>query len=105
MNHIAMVARWKPAHIGHAAVLKGLVQSAAHCWIGIGSSNRYDASNPFTPEETADMIRLVLSDAENYTIFELPDLNDGPRWRDHLSDLLGPLDCFVTANPYVKSLM
>lgn len=105
MQRLAMVARWKPVHIGHAAVLRGLVAAADHCAIGIGSSNRYDADNPFTPSETADMIRLVLPDATRCSIFEMPDFNDGPRWRAHLADLLGDLDCFVTANRYVASLM
>lgn len=105
MERIAMVARWKPVHVGHAAVLQGLVDSGAHCWIGIGSSNRYDASNPFTAAESAAMIRTVLGDAPNYTVFEMPDFGDGPRWRDHLCAMLGPLDAFVTANPYVATLM
>lgn len=105
MRRLAMIARWKPVHIGHAAVLRGLARHAAHCWIGIGSSNRYDCANPFTPAETREMIRLVVPGADNLTIFEIPDFNDGPRWRDHLVRLLGPLDAFVTANPYVRDLM
>lgn len=99
---IAMVARWKPVHRGHAAVLRGLVASAEEVHIGIGSANRLDADNPFTAEETAAMIRLVTPRVQ---LFEMPDYNDGPRWRAHLADLLGNLDAFVTANPYVASLM
>ncbi|HSJ56224.1 MAG TPA: hypothetical protein VLC95_03535, partial [Anaerolineae bacterium] len=38
-------------------------------------------------------------------LLPVADLDDGPRWRLMVLDLLGPLDLFVTANPYVASLM
>lgn len=52
-----------------------------------------------------DMIRLVLADRVNYTLLAVPDLDDGPRWRAMIVDLFGPLDVFVTDNPYVASLL
>lgn len=100
-----MVARWRPVHRGHAAVLRALCASAREVVIGIGSSNRYDERNPFTAAEAAAMIRLVLGDREGYTLIEVPDLDDGPRWRDLVVRLFGSLDVFVTANPYVAHLM
>ncbi len=100
-----MVARWRPVHRGHAVVLRALCDSAREVVIGIGSSNRYDDRNPFTAAEAAAMIRLVLNDRESYTLVEVPDLDDGPRWRDLVAGLFGPLDVFVTANPYVAHLM
>lgn len=100
-----MVARWRPVHRGHALVLRALCDRAAHALIGIGSSNRYNLRNPFTLEETNDMIRLALDGRENYTLIPVPDLDDGPRWRLMILDLFGPLDLFVTANPYVASLL
>jgi len=51
------------------------------------------------------MIRLALLGRENYTLIPVPDLDDGPRWRLMIRDLFGPLDLFVTANPYVASLL
>jgi nicotinamide-nucleotide adenylyltransferase len=102
---LGMIARWKPVHLGHAAVLEALVERAEKLWIGIGSSNRYDLQNPFTAAESAAMIRRVLGEKEGYTIVEVPDLGHGPRWRAMVADLLGPLDLFVTANPYVRDLM
>ena len=51
------------------------------------------------------MIRLALPGRENYTLIPVPDLDDGPRWRLMIRDLFGPLDLFVTANPYVASLL
>lgn len=102
---IGMIARWRPVHLGHAAILRALCDRASQAQIGIGSSNRYNVRNPFTLEETTDMIRLVLAGRQNYRLIPVPDLDDGPRWRLMVLDLLGPLDRFVTANPYVASLM
>lgn len=105
VGRLAMIARWKPVHVGHAAVLEALVARADRVVIGIGSSNRYNARNPFTVEETQAMIRAVLRDAPGYEVIAVPDLDDGPRWRAMVVDRLGPLDLFVTANAYVKSLL
>lgn len=100
-----MVARWRPVHLGHVPVLRALCDRSAHALIGIGSANRYDQRNPFTVDETTDMIRLALRHRENYTLIPVPDLDDGPRWRRMAIDLFGPLDLFVTDNPYVRSLL
>jgi nicotinamide-nucleotide adenylyltransferase len=102
---VAMIARWKPVHRGHAAVLTGLAAASERAVIGIGSSNRYDLRNPFTAEETADMIRAVVGGAANVTLVAVPDLDDGPRWRAMVVEMLGPLDAFFTANAYVRSLL
>jgi nicotinamide-nucleotide adenylyltransferase len=100
-----MIARWKPVHRGHAAVLHALRTRAQHLVIGIGSANRLNARNPFTAAETRDMLLRVLGDPTAVTLLEVPDLDDGPRWRAMVLDRLGPLDAFVTANPYVAHLL
>jgi nicotinamide-nucleotide adenylyltransferase len=105
LDRIGMVARWQPVHRGHVPVLRALCDRASQAIVGIGSSNRYNLRNPFTLEETSDMIRLVLAGRGNYTLIPVPDLDDGPRWRVMVMDLFGPLDLFVTANPYVSSLL
>lgn len=105
LARIGMVARWRPVHNGQAAVLRALCSSAREVLIGIGSSNRYNARNPFTLSETEDMLRLVLDGRENTHLIPVPDLDDGPRWRLMLLDLFGPLDLFVTDNPYVAKLL
>ncbi len=104
-QRIGMVARWRPVHLGHTPILRALCQRADCALIGIGSSNRYNARNPFTLEETTAMLRLALAGYENYILVPVPDLDDGPRWRLMILDLFGPLDAFVTANPYVAHLM
>lgn len=105
IHSIGMIARWKPVHIGQAAVLHALCDLSDHASIGIGSSNRYNARNPFTLEETETMLKLTLDGRENFSILPVPDLDDGPRWRLMVLDLFGKLDLFVTDNPYVASLM
>lgn len=102
---IAMIARWKPVHLGHAAVLHALLDRADAVVVGVGSANRYDLDNPFTADETARMIDATLDGREGYSIVRVDDLGDGPRWADMVSRLLGPLDYYVTANGYVRSLL
>ena len=104
-GRLGMVARWRPVHLGQSPVLRALCDRADHALIGIGSSNRYNLRNPFSLEETSDMIRLVLAERENYALIPVPDLDDGPRWREMILDLFGPLDLFVTDNLYVASLL
>jgi len=86
-------------------VLHALCDNADRAIIGIGSANRHTVRNPFSLSETTDMIHLVLDGQENYTLFPIPDLDDGPRWRAMVVEMFGPLDLFVTANPYVWSLL
>jgi nicotinamide-nucleotide adenylyltransferase len=105
VGRIGMVARWRPVHLGQAPVLRALCEHGERALIGIGSSNTYDARNPFTFEETCTMIRLVLAGRSNYELLPVPDLHDGPRWRELVVALFGPLDVFVTDNAYVRSLL
>jgi nicotinamide-nucleotide adenylyltransferase len=104
-DRLGMIARWRPVHRGHAPVLRALCDRAAQALIGIGSSNRYDLRNPFTLEETVDMIGLLLAGRENHTVIPVRDLDDGPRWRAMVVELFGELDVFVTDNPYVSILL
>lgn len=106
MKRIGVVCRFKPVHVGQAVMLEQLCRSAEHLLIGLGSSNRYDLRNPFTAQETADMIHAVLGPRfSNYELIEVPDLGHGPRWRAMVQGLFGELDLFASANDYVRSLM
>lgn len=104
-SRIAMIARWKPVHLGHAAVLHALLDRAESVVIGVGSANRYDLDNPFTAEETARMIDATLDGRGGYSIVRVDDVGDGPRWAEAVAGLLGPVDYYVTANAYVRSLL
>lgn len=104
-SRIGMVARWQPVHRGHAAILRALCSHAQTVLIGIGSADRHNVRSPFSAEDITAMLRLVLPRQTDVQIFPIRDLNDGPRWRLLILDLFGPLDAFVTDNPYVASLM
>ena len=104
-GRLGMIARWRPVHRGHAAVLAAMCEHARHALIGIGSANRYNFRNPFTCNETSDMLRLALAGWDNFELIPVPDLDDGPRWRAQVVELFGPLDVFCSDNPYVASLL
>jgi len=104
-ERIGIIARWQPVHLGHVPVLKALCKCSLQALIGIGSSNRYNLRNPFTLDERIDMLHLVLSEWNNYTLIPVPDLDNGPRWREQVKNIFGGLDRFVTDNPYVASLL
>jgi nicotinamide-nucleotide adenylyltransferase len=105
VRRIGMIARWKPVHLGHAAVLEAVLGRSDEALVGIGSTNRYDARNPFGPEETEEMIRRVLAGRGACRLLRVPDLGHAPRWRSMVEELFGPLDLFVTANPEVRDLL
>ena len=105
LGKIGMVARFKPVHNGHVTLLEAACDKAEHVVIGIGSSNKYDAKNPFTAEETAKMVNLALAKYDNYEIIFVPDLGHGARWVEQAKILFGKLDFFVTGNDYVDSLL
>ena len=101
---IGTVGRFKPVHLAHSAMLEALCDQSEHIIIGLGSSNVYDYRSPFTAKESKDMIDLALKDKfDNYTIIEIPDLFNGPKWREQALRIYGTLDLFATANEYVTS--
>lgn len=104
LRRAGFVARFRPPHLGHAAILAALARAAGTVVIGIGSANRRDADNPFTAEETAELLAPLLPEGRS-EIHLLPDLYDGPRWAEMVRERFGEIDLFVTANPYVRSLL
>jgi len=105
-GRVGIVARFKPVTLGHAVLLESLCAQADHLIIGLGSSNVYDCRNPFTAQESAEMIDALLRDRfSNYEIIEVPDLNNPPKWTEMATGLFGKLDYFVTGNDFVKSLL
>lgn len=112
LGRIGCVGRFKPVHLGAEAMLEAICENADHAFIGIGSSNKYNLRNPFTAEETSEMVHLVLDPRfSNYEIIpvqdkaHLPEHRDGQAWKNQILDLFGPLDYFITGNDYVKSLL
>lgn len=103
---VGLVARFKPVHKGHVAMLEAVCSRAKHVYIGLGSTNKYNLKNPFTANESREMVDLVLKPKfNNYSFIEVPDLDNGPKWREMILNLYGKLDYFITANDYVESLL
>lgn len=106
LARIGLVARFKPVHLGHLAVLEAALARADRLRVGLGSANRHDLDNPWSAAESAEMIRRALgAEAGRVDLVEIEDLGDGPRWAALVCERLGPLDLFVTANAYVRQLL
>jgi nicotinamide mononucleotide adenylyltransferase len=118
LGRVGLIGRWKPLHNGGAILLDYACRLAEEVIIGIGSSNsdgsvqKYNARNPFTPEETKGMIDAYLSPRHaNYRTLFIPDYghmpgnSDGMRWKEHAISAFGPLDHFITGNAYVAKLL
>ena len=112
LGRIGLIGRFKPLHKGAQALLEAACGMADHVIIGIGSSNKYNVRNPFTPAETKDMINAVLKPRfSNYEIVEVPDFAqraggaDGQMWRKYVKEHFKELDAFISGNPWVKTLL
>jgi len=109
---LGVIGRFKPLHIGGELMLKAVCDNAERAVIGIGSCNKYNMRNPFTPEETKCMIDAVLAPQySNYSILFIPDFahipeyRDGQRWRSEILDKFGKLEAFVSGDDYVSELL
>lgn len=104
---VGLVARFKPLHNGHKMMLEAICDNAEHVVIGLGSVGKYDVRNPFTAEESKEMVDLVLKGKySNYSFCYVPDVsktvkvdvNNAPAWAKNVYERFGNLDAFITAN-------
>ncbi|MFH1308195.1 MAG: hypothetical protein ABIH72_05060 [archaeon] len=108
---VGLIGRFKPLHKGAAIMLESVCENSEQLIIGIGSCNKYNSRNPFTAEESEEMIKLTLKNYANYKVIHIPDFAhipeyaDGGKWREYVKEKFGNLDYFVTANPYVAELL
>ncbi|MBR9703832.1 adenylyltransferase/cytidyltransferase family protein [Candidatus Pacearchaeota archaeon] len=104
LGRVGLVGRFKPLHLGNLKLLEEVCKKADSVLIGIGSSNDYSYRNPFTVQESEDMIRSSL-DFSNYDIIHIPDFYEGKKWGENIRLVFGDLDNFVTGNDYVKEII
>ncbi len=104
--------RFKPIHKGGQAMLESICEQSEHLVIGLGSCNKYNLRNPFTCDESKEMIDLTLKDNfDNYSFIQIPDFahipeySDGQMWRTYVKEHFGELDIFFSGNDYVMGLL
>jgi len=113
LGRVGIIGRFKPLHLGGYVLLKSACNQSDIVTIGIGSSNKYNVRNPFTADESEQMIYEALMPYEfNFTIKQIPDFahlgeeyKDGKRWKEHVVGQFGELDYFLTGNSYVAGLL
>jgi nicotinamide-nucleotide adenylyltransferase len=104
-NYVVILGRWQPVHLGHRAALYALCDQFDEVLVGIGSSNIHDYRNPFRLPEVIEMLHLTLSNYHNYRLVPIEDTPDDETWCRKALTLFGHPSYFVTANPYVASLL
>lgn len=114
-HRVGLIGRFKPLHNGGAVLLEAICEHAEHVVIGLGSSNKYNARNPFTSEESQAMIAAFLSSLavpqQQYEFLHVPDFGhipefaDGQKWREYIREHFGKLDAFISGNSYVSALL
>jgi nicotinamide-nucleotide adenylyltransferase len=107
---VGVIGRFRPLHSGHDLLLRTLCGMAGRLRIGIGSANRYGRRNPFTAEETREMIDAVLAgcDFEVVPLADFghrPEYADGSRWRQQVAEAFAGCEWIVSGNHYVASLL
>lgn len=107
-----VIGRFRPLHNGAARMLETLCSIYSELLIGIGSANIYNHRNPFTAEETEEILHLYLGPRQpNYKIVKLidtghiPEYSDGQMWRKQVITHFSKIDLLVTSNPYVEKLL
>jgi nicotinamide-nucleotide adenylyltransferase len=112
IGNVGLIGRFKPLHNGAYIMLEEACKRADEVRIGIGSSNIHDLRNPFTAEESHDMIDLVLSPRfSNYKVIYVPDFaqipkyRNGKKWKNYIIKEFDGLDYFISSNPYVIELL
>lgn len=111
-KRVGFIGRFKPFHLGAAMALEALCGIADEVIIGLGSSNKYNLRNPFTAEESQEMVDAFLKPRfSNYKFVKVPDFghikkySDGKKWKSAVKELFGSLDIFVSGNDYVIGLL
>lgn len=111
-NKLGVIGRFKPLHNGGALMLEHACNSAEQAIIGIGSCNKYNIRNPFTAEETKDILEAYLSPRfRNYEIVfvqdyaHIPEYSDGQKWRQETAKKFNGIDAFITGNEWTAELL
>jgi len=101
------IGRFQPFHNGHLKAIKYLSNKYDELIIGIGSSQYSNTiDNPFSSDERMLMIKesLKQENLTNYKIILIPDINNPPKWVDHVLSITSDFDVVVSNNDFTKKL-
>ena len=91
-----VVGRFQPLHKGHIALIQRAMEDCQHVVIGIGSAAaKPSLRNPFSAAERRQMLAASFPQevaAGRLTIVEVPDINNPPRWVEHVLGITGKVD-------------
>lgn len=101
------IGRFQPFHKGHLKAIKYLSDKYDEIIIGVGSSQYCNTiENPFSSDERMLMIResFKQENIKNYKIILIPDINNPPKWVDHVLSINSDFDVVITNNDLTKKL-
>jgi len=101
-----ILGRFQPFHYGHLELIKSIIENEIEPLICIGSAQySHTDENPFTVEERKKMIDTIMENINcEYSIFEIPDINNYDLYVSHLEKFVPDFDYVYSGNPIVQKL-
>ncbi len=101
-----VLGRFQPFHLGHLNLIQTVLNDKKEPLICIGSAQyAHTKDNPFTVKERKDMIQLIMDELNcNYTIYEIPDINNYDKYVSHLEEFVPKFDTVYSGNKLVQRL-
>ena len=102
-----VIGRYQPFHEGHLHVFAEVAEEADDLLVGIAAAaDSGTRDNPFTAEERNEMVARALEEAGlgPFTIVDVPDIHDPPRWARYVMSLAPPFDLVVAHNSQTLEL-
>ncbi|MEK6976030.1 MAG: nicotinamide-nucleotide adenylyltransferase [Candidatus Thermoplasmatota archaeon] len=91
-----VVGRFQPVHKGHVALIARALEDCQQVVVGIGSAaSKTSLRNPFTAAERRQLIAAAFPQevaSGRLTIVDVPDINNPPRWVEHVIGITGAID-------------
>jgi len=101
-----ILGRFQPFHYGHLELIKSIIENEIEPLICIGSAQySHTDENPFTVKERKKMIDTIMKSINcEYSIFEIPDINNYDLYVSHLEKIVPDFDYVYSGNPIVQKL-
>jgi len=101
-----ILGRFQPFHYGHLELIKSIIENEIEPLICIGSAQySHTDENPFTVKERKKMIDTIMKSKNcEYSIFEIPDINNYDLYVSHLEKFVPDFDYVYSGNPIVQKL-